>query len=965
MLRRNYIVLIVLSVIVTIVASMCGLGRSIPDATATENRIGPVLQEETVPSESQSGVTASVVQQIQTATEVAPQESATPTKTFLPLVSTSSLPTSDGSWPMAGANPQRTSWSSEEVLGDLRAVWYRPIEPFIPHRVQIIAAYDNIYLSTASGLYAFDAVTGAEKWVYPTEFPLGHSPTIYEGVAYVGGFDHKLHAIDALTGQGLWTFEGGAGFDSNPLVVGNKVYAGNRDGFLYAVNISGSAVGQLAWKFETGGPIHFSAAYKDGVLFFASNDSYAYALNASDGSLLWKSKKLPGAGFHSWWPVVYQNYVIFAGSSNYRFGSEVGPGSLPKFEMEEVFPNFKSDPRGTLIGQLGAQPGSWASGTPTINMSQPNITPNGSTLSITEYYEQKPWRRTYLILNRFSGQEYTTDFDSDGKPEYAPILFLGANGSGNRYPPVVGSDNVLYQTNLYMSDPAIAGGQITGWQIGTPYISIISMDWGAVDEPHAYAAGGNLIYWNLCCDRQSGSIDISIPNTDFASNVLNSVDPPTGPADRDREYHFSNGPDTIPGYAVGYYGSDKSPFASFGGQNGVYGYHGDVSAPIPYKGMVFMHRSNALIAMADAPAGTATALPMAQTVEVNKNAPTISDDLLKGRLTGEVQKILAAGHLRPGYLNSGIFDFRARFECGDFLSDYFHSTGDVIYFLARALPYLDPALQEQTKAYIKSEFEAFPPYQYNHNGWQSGAAREVFDLPPETAAAMASSPPKNANTNFLGWDFAPHTFYALWKYAELFGGAGAIFEASKGKLPPLPNETYLLDMPHVQNAFIAGYIGYLNLEEMAGNSPSTSVQSDLDYLINLRKTTFSKDTSSLYLNNFDMYYCRTLNVSRNFMFMVPELAQILREDPGVLSKIQEAISEYERIAPYWFVSKSETTFGEGILVPAFDYHSMFQAKAQILQEPGSELTQYIDIPTFPVGDLFYIDNLVSAIEADS
>jgi hypothetical protein len=101
------------------------------------------------------------------------------------------------------------------------------------------------------------------------------------------------------------------------------------------------------------------------------------------------------------------------------------------------------------------------------------------------------------------------------------------------------------------------------------------------------------------------------------------------------------------------------------------------------------------------------------------------------------------------------------------------------------------------------------------------------------------------------------------------------------------------------------------------------------------------------------------------MYMVPELAQYLREDSGALSKVQEAITEYETIAPYWFVSKSETTFAEGILVPAYDYHSLFQAKALVLQESGAELTQYIDVPAFAVGDLFYIDNLVSALEADS
>src|SRR5690606_6003702 len=143
---------------------------------------------------------------------------------------------SNGDWAMAGANPQRTSWTPTEIKGKLNPVWYRPFESYISQKIQIVAAYNTLYISTASGLYALDADSGQEKWVYPTSMPLGHSPTIADGVAYVGGFDHKLHAIDAFTGQRLWTFQAGAGFDTNPLVVEGKVFAGNRDGRFYAVH---------------------------------------------------------------------------------------------------------------------------------------------------------------------------------------------------------------------------------------------------------------------------------------------------------------------------------------------------------------------------------------------------------------------------------------------------------------------------------------------------------------------------------------------------------------------------------------------------------------------------------------------------------------------------------------------------------------------------------------------------------
>ena len=43
-------------------------------------------------------------------------------------------------WPTVAANVQRTSWTPEEVGGQLRPEWFKPFEAFIPPHVQIIAS---------------------------------------------------------------------------------------------------------------------------------------------------------------------------------------------------------------------------------------------------------------------------------------------------------------------------------------------------------------------------------------------------------------------------------------------------------------------------------------------------------------------------------------------------------------------------------------------------------------------------------------------------------------------------------------------------------------------------------------------------------------------------------------------------------------------------------------------------------
>jgi outer membrane protein assembly factor BamB len=837
-------------------------------------------------------------------------------------------------WPMAGANPARTSSVSEGVGGMLSARWVKPIEPYISQKVQLIASGGLLYLSTTAGLYALDAASGAEVWVYPTELPLGHSPTVADGVLYVGGFDRKIHAMAAATGAGLWTFKADAGFHTNPLVVNGTVYAGNRDGNMYAV----SAVdGRLLWKFETGGPILFSAAYKDGVLYFASNDSHAYALKADDGSLVWKSDKLPGMGFHSFWPVIYEDYVILAGSAAFH-------GKMHSGERDDLFPDWKSDPDGTLIGPLGTEPGSWAEGMPTIDASKSNEI--GSSTPVTAYFEEKPWRRTMFVLDRITGEEVTYDFNGDGRVGYLPALWAGTTGSGNRYPPAVGNDGVLYFRNAYMSDREIAGGGITGWKSGTPFLSLPqSREMGGngnwpVDEPSAYAVGGNYLYHNLCCDRVVGALDLSQPNPSPPPQRISA-----GP-DNARQWRYRSW--QLPGYD-----SQLLPYLWHPEQSeadvSLYFAHGDQNAPVPYNGMVYVHRSNSVIAFA--PGGEGELLPAARAVEPEIKAAPRPVTELKQLLAAEVQKMVSAGHLRPGYSSLGLPNHLLP-QIEPNVLDYFHNPADTIVVLLRALPHLPPDMQTRTQAYIQAEFMEYRPYDTRHVGWLEGAARGPVDLPELGRGSWTG---RQAGME-------PQNYYALWKYAQAFGGAHEMFDQVKDRLRPPPPATELAWNPQRHNAFIAGSLGFLELQKLAGYPESQEVRSELDGLLSLRATTFTADVRHPAPRSAAGKYYYTLLISWNFMHLTPELAAYLHDH--ALSQVSQAVAEYERLAPYWFVAKAEEVQGEGVMAPLHHYHGLFQAKALILRQPYPELEIYLDVPAFEVGDLFYIDNLVATIEAD-
>ncbi len=928
-------------------------------------------------------------------------------------------------WYMSGANPQRTSWVSEEVRGNLNVEWYQPIEPYIPYKVQPIFSNGMAYISTSKGLYAFDLggtySTGQSrvKWVYPTELPLGNSPTVLTVngrlTAYVGGYDHKVHAIDATTGldiQGYTPYEAQAGFETNPLVINDSytnniptIYAGNRDGYFYALN---AITGTLIWRYQTQGPILFSAAYKNGTLYFASNDMYAYALNVPNGNLIWKSTKLPGAGFHSYWPVIYtdkvsgKDYVIFGGGDNLRvtdvYVSDMGLTNIYKYlgtvgehsvEAAYIFPTCFNDvnnnpptcPWGDIVSATTTAPAGdsfWTAGTTLMD----------ATKAIS-YFETYPQRRTSFILNATTGQEYTYDSNGNDKPEYTSFTLTNVTGSGNRYPAIVGIDGILYSANTYISDQYIPRGFLVGWKFGTHQISRVEPGTGgqAIDEPMSYASGGKLVYWSLCCDRGAGSFDITLPY---------------GQNNRSWEYwsYYTLMQTSAPDYDPMYNDGDTTHYNDMNGwqvyagknqsKNGIYGKHGTTqSPPIPYKGKVYTLKGNTLIVWTPNTVSPIK-LSLAASITSSSSVNTTSDQL-KQKLEAEVQKIVTTAPLRPGYYSSGLYDqwleggYNATAGTGELL-DYFQNPADTVYTLLLAYPYLSSTTQSSVKIYLQTNFGPGAKYDFTkivHVGW-GGAGREWSDIPSEVVAiwGTANHWPKDPITyplcNWCGYwqNFPPFNFYAAWKYAQIVGNNDPTFAnnlLSKlsgsglggSKLETPPSDSFFGDRPYILNLYIAGYEGFIELEKLAKVTINNTAQSTYDHLRSIRVSNFNKDIPLAWQTggggDTAFNYNNVLAVARNFMFLTPELADYLHQN--INSQVQTTSDEYQYIAPYWFVSRYDNTYGEGTLDTLYNYPALFQAKAWILKQPFSELTKWVDVPAFQTGDLFYIQNLVAALDS--
>ena len=901
---------------------------------------------------------------------MADQTAVITTTVYLPLVSSGDeWSGGSGGWPMVAGNPQRTSWTPDELAANPHVEWYRPIDAFIPLNSQVIAANDMVYISSARGLYAMRYDTGDVVWRYDTEIPLGNSPTIATingtSMAFVGGYDKKIHAFDALTGTPIWEFSSAqAGFDANPLVVNNTIYVGNRDGYFYAIS---AATGQLVWQYPAAnqdpiGPIHLSPAYKNGVIYFATDYNYAYALN-ENGTLGWKSQKMVGDGYNSYWPVIYtepttnKDYVIFSGNIPYREGMRPGTRSYNDFEwypyadgLDPVYqPITLSDP--------------WAAGKTILNYSVSS-----------EYLEQKPWQRIYTILDGTTGNEYTTDFDHDGKPEYLPVWPV-ANPNTQPPPVVRVQDDLIYFDNNWEN----GRGRVMGWKFGTPYFALSSID-HAADEPQIISGGGNYLFRNLCCSRVGDYAFFNdlLTGGSLWSYTLREIAP-----DHDQKIEYLTNPYILSGITA-QYGKNSDGSDNY---NGIYGYHGDQNQFVSYKGKAFVHRGNAIIAFGNGTAGGKLSLLTSASAAQNVNP--VSDIELENRLEKEIQKIVNAGLLKPGYYED------SQFTNGYYLLDnYFDNPGDTLYTLSIAYPYLSSTLKAQVKNYITNTTNGIYTLYYqngiiNRIGWARGVQRDSTQLPPEVEADMQTLP-DNYNwylDGSLSWNYPlyiytnPNNFYALYKYAQNVApeNVQSIYKLVVDTLttgrcqysdctlvPPGADDATLIKEPYELNAYLAGYIGFSKLQELAGKTGQdsdlrTRMTAEYNRIKALRLDNFSKDTP---FTTFDYGYDRNMvNISRNFIWLTPELAADLRNSR--LAAVQQALDEYNTVAPYWFVSRFNAATAESGFQNLYDYPSNFQARAWILNASREELVKWLDVPAFERGDLFYIQNLVAAIEAPS
>ncbi len=184
----------------------------------------------------------------------------------------------------------------------------------------------TMYVTSAwSVVYALDAKTGEEKWVYDPQADravgvkaccdvVNRGVAVYDGKVYVGVIDGRLEALNAETGEVIWskvTVDQDKPYTITgaPRVVNGKVLIGNGGaelgvrGYLSAYDTSS---GDLVWRFYT---VPNPTKQPDGA---ASDDAFVQIGNVTWGDEgAWTTD---GGGGTVWDSIVYDevnNQIIF------------------------------------------------------------------------------------------------------------------------------------------------------------------------------------------------------------------------------------------------------------------------------------------------------------------------------------------------------------------------------------------------------------------------------------------------------------------------------------------------------------------------------------------------------------------------------------------------------------------------------------------------------------------------------
>ena len=224
-------------------------------------------------------------------------------------------------WTQHAHDPQRTSYSPEDISGPWHYKWQwngadesgQGVSDWVPMRtlVQPITGGGRVYVvagfveGAADKVYYFAHNDGRVLWSVPSD-------------------NHRLYKLDARNGSIVSSFLADSFLKTPPLLVGNRIYFTSDNGTLYA--LSADTMSQV-WTYAAGAQAATMPAYSASrdMIIFCDRELYVHAVG-TDGRQIWRVKptnrqpfyghptaedmKANQAAFDYGWPVVADDQGI-------------------------------------------------------------------------------------------------------------------------------------------------------------------------------------------------------------------------------------------------------------------------------------------------------------------------------------------------------------------------------------------------------------------------------------------------------------------------------------------------------------------------------------------------------------------------------------------------------------------------------------------------------------------------------
>jgi outer membrane protein assembly factor BamB len=210
---------------------------------------------------------------------------------------------------------------------------------------------DTLYLSDSGSAYALDSSNGALKWNSTLRAGATYnSPTVANGIVYVGCEGNDFYALNASSGLSIWNCTLSPSDGSTPAVIGGVVYVGcSSNGVTSGVYALNASTGAKIWNYQTS--IWDSSLSVAGGVVYACNSEGVHALNANTGTLIW-IYNLGNTNINSA-PAVAGGVLFVKSGNGYLYA--FGKSSQPTISLQ---PNFGFSGTSVTISGSGFASGS-------------------------------------------------------------------------------------------------------------------------------------------------------------------------------------------------------------------------------------------------------------------------------------------------------------------------------------------------------------------------------------------------------------------------------------------------------------------------------------------------------------------------------------------------------------------------------------------------------------------------------